>query len=72
MPRSWSNVKLPPPPSPAERARMGRPTSVTLFLVMLILVTIFFAGITFYTAYYAERHPPTTVYEHPVDHPKDD
>ena len=72
MPRSWSNAKLPPPPSPAERARSKPPTGVTIFLVLLVIVTVFFAGITFYTAYKAERHPPTSAYQNPADHPKDE
>lgn len=71
MPRSWSNVKLPPPPSPAERAKTKRPSSVTLFVVLLTLCVLFFAGLTFYSAYYAETHQPASTYQAPGDRPKD-
>lgn len=71
MPRSWSNVKLPPQPSPAERERAKRPSGMTVFIVLMTLVTIFFAGITFYTAYYAETHQPMTAYQTANDRPKD-
>lgn len=62
MPKSWSNTKVPPPLSPAERARLPRPVSVTLFSVALWTVAVFFLALTLYTAFHAVTHPPTQPY----------
>ncbi len=63
MPRTWSNAKRTDTLSAAQRARLGRPSSKTAFLVLLIIVSVFFFGLTFYTAWHAETHPPTDAYQ---------
>lgn len=59
MPRTWSNTKVPHDPrSAAQRARQ-RPSGLSVFLVMMVLMSLFFMGLTIYAAYQAERHPVT-------------
>lgn len=71
MARTWSYAKKKPDDlSAAQRARMGRPSSMTAFLIALVLVSIFFLGLTLYSAYQSERHPVTQVYQPPTDTPK--
>lgn len=60
MARTWSNAKKPiDDRSAAQRARLGRPSSVSAFGVALILVAVFFLGLTLYTAFHSLRHPLT-------------
>lgn len=60
MARTWSNAKKPiDDRSAAQRARLGRPSGLSAFTVALILVAIFFMGLTLYTAFHSLRHPLT-------------
>jgi len=60
MARTWSNAKKPHDDlSAAQRARLGRPSSLTAFTVAMILVVIFFLGLTLYSAFHSLRHPLT-------------
>jgi cytochrome c-type biogenesis protein CcmH/NrfG len=73
MARTWSYTKKKPDDmSAAQRARMGRPSSMTAFLVALVLVSVFFLGLTLYSAYQSMAHPLSQVYQPPADQPKDD
>jgi hypothetical protein len=73
MARTWSNAKrIPNELSAAQRARLGRPSSKTAFLIAMTIVTIFFLGLTLYSAWEAQTHPMTEVFQ-PADHaPKDE
>ena len=72
MARTWSNVKIRPSDlSAAQRARMGRPSSLTAFSIALVVVTVFVLGLTLYSAYTAETHPLTEIRQSPADAPKD-
>lgn len=62
MARTWSYAKkLPEELSVAQRAKLGRPSGLTLFVVMLILTSIFFMGLTLYSFCHVLRHPVTEV-----------
>jgi hypothetical protein len=73
MARTWSYAKKKPDDlSAAQRARMGRPSSLTAFFFALVLVFIFFLGLTLYSAYQSAVHPITQVYQPSTDAPKDE
>jgi hypothetical protein len=60
MARTWSNTKIPKDDrSAAQRARSERPSSFSAFTVAMVLVAIFFLGLTLYTAFHTLRHPLT-------------
>jgi len=60
MARTWSNAKKPRDDrSAAQRARLGPPSRWSAFVVAMILVSIFFLGLTLYTAFHTLRHPLT-------------
>ncbi len=73
MARTWSNAKRKPDElSAAQRARAGRPSSMTLFLIAMTIVTVFFLGLTLYGAWHAQTHPVTEVAQPASDAPKDE
>ena len=60
MARTWSNAKKPRDDrSAAQRARQGRPSGVSAFSIAMILVSIFFLGLTLYATVHTLRHPLT-------------
>jgi hypothetical protein len=60
MARTWSNAKKPPDDrSAAQRARQGRPSGLSAFTIGMILISIFFMGLTLYATYQSLRHPLT-------------
>lgn len=66
MARTWSNAEKIETISAAQRARR-RPSALSGFAVALAVITLFFLGLTFYTAYRAVTHPPTQKYAPPED-----
>lgn len=60
MARTWSNTKIPRDDrSAAQRAHQGRPSGLSAFTVAMIVVAIFFTGLTLYAAVHTLRHPLT-------------
>lgn len=73
MARTWSNAKRKPDElSAAQRARAGKPSSMTAFLIALSIVAVFFLGLTLYSAWHAQTHPLTEVAQPASDQPKDE
>ena len=70
MPRTWSNVKYKETRSAAQKAK-SRPTSLTLFVFLIVFNLALFGGLVAYTLNAALRHPVTEIpnLAHP---PKDD
>jgi len=70
MPRSWSNIKYTETRSAAQRAK-NRPSSLTLFLFLLVFCLALFGGLIAFTMNTVLRHPITEIpnLAHP---PKDD
>jgi len=56
MPRTWSNVKYVETRSAAQRAK-NRPSSLTLFVLLLAFNLILFGGLVAYTVTRALTHP---------------
>lgn len=60
MARTWSNTKIPKDDlSAAQRARLGRPSGITTFSITMVLISLFFLGLTLYATYHVLRHPLT-------------
>ena len=73
MARTWSYAKKQPDElSAAQRARVGRPSGLTAFLIALTIVGVFFLGLTLYSAWHAQTHPLTEVAQPVADAPKDE
>ena len=73
MARTWSYAKKRPDDlSAAQRARAGRPSSMTAFLIAMTIVSIFFLGLTLYSAWHAQVHPLTEIAQPVADAPKDE
>ena len=72
MARTWSNAKRPPAISPAQRARTGRPNSLNVYTVLLIVAALWFFGLIVYTMTSVIRHPLTELPRVNVQPPKED
>lgn len=69
MPRTWSNVRFVDETSAAQRARSRR-APATPFVVLMVLTTLLFLGITAFGFYTALVHPVTEVVQPAVQPPK--
>ena len=56
MARTWSNAKSTDTRSAAQRAK-NRPSSVTLFLVLMSIVILFFMSLMTFATVHATIHP---------------
>ena len=70
MPRTWSNVKYKETRSAAQRVK-DRPSSVTLYIILLGLCVLIFNGLIVYTMNTVIRHPITEI-KAPLQPPKED
>ena len=70
MPRTWSNVKYTDTRSAAQRLK-AKPSSLSLFLVLIGVCLVVFFGVIAYSMNTVLRHPITEIpnLAHP---PKDD
>lgn len=67
MPRTWSNIKYTETRSAAQRTK-NRPSSLTLFVFLIIFNLVLFGGLIAYTMNSVIRHPITEIpnLAHPV------
>lgn len=60
MPRTWSNVKYQETRSAAQKAK-ARPSSLTLFVLLIVFNLVLFGGLVAYTMNTVLRHPVTEI-----------
>ena len=66
MARSWSNRRIMDERSAAQKQK-GRPTSLNLYVILLVVASVFFAAIIVGTAVQTLRRPPVEVTQ-PASH----
>ena len=70
MPRTWSNIKYTETRSAAQKIK-NRPSSLTLFVFLIIFNLALFGGLIAYTMNTVLRHPITEI-PNLAHTPKDD
>ncbi len=60
MPRTWSNIKYKETRSAAQKIK-SRPSSLTLFVALIVLSLALFGGLIAYTMNTVLRHPITEI-----------
>ena len=60
MPRTWSNIKYTETQSAAQKLR-SKPSSLTLFVVLIVFSLLLFGGLIAYTMHTVLRHPVTEI-----------
>lgn len=60
MPRTWSNIKYKETQSAAQKQK-NKPSSLTLFVFLIIFCLALFGGLIAYTMNTVMRHPVTEI-----------
>ena len=60
MPRTWSNIKYKETRSAAQKLK-NKPSSLTLFIVLIVFCLLLFGGLIAYTMNAVIRHPVTEI-----------
>lgn len=60
MPRTWSNIKYRETRSAAQRLK-NKPSSLSLFIGLIVLCLLIFGGLIAYTMDVVVRHPVTEI-----------
>ena len=60
MPRTWSNIKYKETRSAAQKLK-NKPSSLTLFIVLIVFSVALFGGLIAYTMNTVIRHPVTEI-----------